>query len=247
MSSHISPQTRHSPWSPTCQAGAGSVPGRPGEEAALVKPTCLQRSRRIRLARGRVELCGQLGSAVTFPSIRSKLMIAPDPLPSGHRAAASAGSGACGAGEEHTAASLWAWAGGRSAQQAGSGSWTNRASGGDCVLGVSPWAGACYLPWAETVPSPVSPTVPGCPGHGTFRCPWADPLCLVRSCSPTAWPGGWAHCSGTAPVPERGGRSGAGTAKSRTIGSVARQGNGNQTLTWIGLRIKTGSVCVSEG
>lgn len=111
------------------------MPGRPGEEAALVKPTCLQRSRRIRLARGRVELCGQLGSAVTFPSIRSKLMIAPDPLPSGHRAAASAGSGACGAGEEHTAGSLWAWAGGRSAQQAGSGSWTNRASGGDCVWG----------------------------------------------------------------------------------------------------------------
>lgn len=41
------------------------------------------------------------------------------------------------------------------------------------MLGVSPRAGARYLPWAATVPSPVSPTLPGCPGHGTVRCPRA--------------------------------------------------------------------------
>lgn len=81
--------------------------GRLGEKAVLVKLMCLQRSQRIRPVRGRAERCSQLGSAVTFPSIRSKLMIAPDPLPSGCRATTNTSSRARGAGEEDTAAGSW--------------------------------------------------------------------------------------------------------------------------------------------
>lgn len=151
----------------------------------MFKPTCLQRSRRIRPERGRAERCGQLGSTVTFPSIRSKLMIAPDPLPSGRGVAASAGSRARGAGEEDAAAGSRVWAGGRSSQQTGSASWparTSGGSGGGCMLVVSPRAGCPS--WAVTVPSPVSPTHLGCPGHGTLHSPGLIPCAHAEELQP---------------------------------------------------------------